>query len=435
VCKYWREVTLSNPLLWEYLASYYPPSVVEITLQRSKKLPLRVYIEQCGPDFVDLVQPHVTSIKHLVCDFPQPVYTTRQPHPLVVISPILESLELRRCQIADGNRILSVSDSPQYTTIARISLTASLKHLSLFFTPLTNHLVDLTTLTKVTLQGIVTPFDTFLRFLGNNTHLEEIRVADILLEEVDLPGETISLPHLNKFSYCGHGVYPFLHRLSAPQCTQFSLTFTDPIENSAQILQDVLPTSLEPLGIPSIDLVSLKMDHPSSVASICDSKGAGIHLRWLNEEPSAETIDWHFSNLHTVREVCLSISPTMDPSPTYLRDIDTLLRRTSRSDTLSLLNRGGIYESQVLSMITSRSLLPSLNKLRFSGPAQGFPLKELIDFVEARKEDMGVSDIRQVDVLIEPGESVSLEELETLVDVDVKTLDSWTVPGGWERGW
>lgn len=126
VCKRWREVMLSQPL-WEFLASRYNSSMVEAIIQRSKNVPRKVYIDRCGPGFVDMIQPHVSSIKHLTCDFPQTSPPAYQPHPLVIVSPVLERLELRRCKIADGDRILSVSDGLYPTTVARVPLPQSLR--------------------------------------------------------------------------------------------------------------------------------------------------------------------------------------------------------------------------------------------------------------------------------------------------------------------
>ena len=55
VCKCWKEATLPQPLLWEFLTSYHHPSMVEVTVQRLKHIPLKVYLDRRGPDFVDLV--------------------------------------------------------------------------------------------------------------------------------------------------------------------------------------------------------------------------------------------------------------------------------------------------------------------------------------------------------------------------------------------
>ena len=280
----------------------------------------------------------------------------------------------------------------------------------------------------------MTSFETFLLLLENSIRLEEIRVVDVLLEDADRSGGTISLPCLDKFSYSGDIVYPFLHRLSAPQHARFSLTFTHPTGHSTHLLRDVLPASMRPLGILSLDPVSLQTDHPSFAISICDSKGACVHINWLDEESLQEPIDWDPLDLHAVREARLSISSTMRPGPVYLHAINILLERTTQVDTLSLFNQGGTYESFVLSMITPRStgrLLPSLNKIRFAGPAQGFPLKEITNLVRARKEDGEVSDIRHVDVLFVRDGSVFLEELGRLVSVDVKIIGSCTVPDEW----
>ena len=71
VCKHWRRITLSSPLLWDFITSCSHPSMIKIALQRSQNVTLKAYIERCEPDLVDLVQPHVSSIKHLTCDFTQ----------------------------------------------------------------------------------------------------------------------------------------------------------------------------------------------------------------------------------------------------------------------------------------------------------------------------------------------------------------------------
>lgn len=438
VCKHWRQIIISNPLLWNFIASHNHLSMVEIALQRSQSIPLEAYIGWCGPDFVDLVQPHVSSIKYLTCDLARAVEPPRQPHPLVVVSPILEWLELRRCYIAEGGRMLSVSETPLSKTAVRISLPKSLRSLSLFFTPLTDHFIHLGTLTNISLQGIVASFETFLLLLKNNVRLEDVSATDVLLEGADRSGETISLPNLRKFSYSGDTIHPFLHRLSAPQRARFRLRFTNTLQRSANILHDVLPKTLASLGMLSIDFVSLKMDHPSSTISICDSIGGGISIGWLDERPSKEAVNWDLLDLRTVREVSISVPPTVRPYPAYPHDINTLLGRTTSLDTLSLSNQGGIYRSLVLSMITpgsTKGLWPSLNKIRVASPVQGFPLRELVNLVKARKEAEGVTGIRQVDVLILRGGSARLRELERLASVDVKIVDSWVVPDEWERGY
>jgi len=435
VCKHWRQIILSNPLLWSSIASHNNLSMVEIVLRRSQNTPLKVYIRSCGEDFVDLVQPHVSSIKCLTCDVTRDVEPPHQPRPLVVISPILERLELRRCCIADGGCMLSV-EAPFSGTAFQISLPKSLRNLSLFFTPLTDHFVHLETLINISLQGIVAPFETFLLLLKNNARLEEIGATDVLLEDASRSGETISLPHLRKFSYSGDTIYPFLHRLSTPQRARFRLRFTSTLQRSANILYDVLPKSLAPLGMVSIDFVSLQTDHPSSTISICDSIGGGISIGWLGERPSKEAVNWDLLDLRTVREVSISIPPTVRPYPAYPDDINTLLGRTTSLDTLSLSNQGGMCRSLVLSMITpgpTKGLWPSLNKIRVANPMQGFPLRELIDLVKARKEAEGVAGIRHVDVLILRGGLARLGELEKLVNVNVKVVDSWVVPDEWER--
>ena len=353
VCKHWRRITLSSPLLWDFITSCSHPSMIKIALQRSQNITLKAYIERCEPDLVDLVQPHVSSIKHLTCDFTQGVATADQPHPLVMISPILERLNLRRCHITDTGRILSVSGTPFSRTAVRILLPGSLNYHSLFFTPLTDHFTRLTTLTNVSLQGIEAPFETLL-LLKNNIHLEEIRVADIFLEDANRSGETISLPHLRKFSYSGDTTYPFLHRLTTPQRAQFSFKFTDTLKDSATILQDVLPVSLAPPRVLPIDSVSFQMDHPPTTISTRNSEGGGISISWEDERLLNEAVTWDLLDLHTAREVCLSLSPTAHPNPAHLHDIGALLERTECFDTLSLSNPGEMYESSVLSTITPR---------------------------------------------------------------------------------
>ena len=334
--------------------------------------------------------------------------------------------------------MLSVSETPLSKTAVRISLPKSLRSLSLFFTPLTDHFIHLGTLTNISLQGIVASFETFLLLLKNNVRLEDVSATDVLLEGADRSGETISLPNLRKFSYSGDTIHPFLHRLSAPQRARFRLRFTNTLQRSANILHDVLPKTLASLGMLSIDFVSLKMDHPSSTISICDSIGGGISIGWLDERPSKEAVNWDLLDLRTVREVSISVPPTVRPYPAYPHDINTLLGRTTSLDTLSLSNQGGIYRSLVLSMITpgsTKGLWPSLNKIRVASPVQGFPLRELVNLVKARKEAEGVTGIRQVDVLILRGGSARLRELERLASVDVKIVDSWVVPDEWERGY
>ena len=437
VCKHWRRITLSSPLLWDFITSCSHPSMIEIAIQRSQNITLKAYIERCEPGFVDLVQPHISSIKYLTCDFTRGVVTADQPHALVVISPILERLNLRRCHITDTGRMLSVSGTPFSRTAVRVMLPGSLNYLSLFFTPLTDHFTHLTTLTNVSLQGIEAPFETILLLLKNNIRLEEIRVADILLEDANRSGETVSLPHLRKFSYSGDTTYPFLHRLTTPQRAQFSFKFIDTLKDSATILQDVLPVSLAPHRMPPIDFLSFQINHPSATISTRNSEGGGISISWQDERLSNEAVSWDLLDLQTAREVCLSLSPTAHHGPAHLHDIGALLERARCFDTLSLSNPGEMYESSVLSTITpgsTKGLWPSLSKIRIAGPAQGFPLRELVDLVKTRKETDGISDIRHVDVLILRGGSVPLDELERLVSVNVKVVDAWMVPGGWERG-
>ena len=82
-------------------------------------------------------------------------------------------------------------------------------------------------------------------------------------------------------------------------------------------------------------------------------------------------------------------------------------------------------------MITSGSTggpSPWLNKIRFRDPAQGFPPKTFANLVRARRENKEASDTRHVDILFGRGAFVYLSELERLVSVDVKILNSWTVP-------
>jgi len=435
VCKHWRQVILSDPLVWNVLASHDHPSLVETALQWSQNLPLKAFIWCCRQEFVDLVQPHVSSIQHLTCDLTRAPAPGEQPLPLVVVSPVLERLELRRCSITGKGRMLSISKSLPRRVVARISLPESLRRLSLFFTPLTYSFIHLTTLTNVSLQGIVAPFEKFLLLLKNNIHLAEIRVTDVLFEDADQSGETISLPHLRKFSYSGDAIYPFLHRLSAPQRTQFNLRFTDTLNHPVAILPDVLPASLTSLGMLPIDFISLQIDHPSCAISICDSKGGGVFIWWLDEGPS-NTANWDLLDLRAVRKVYLSTPPTLYPNPAHLLDINTLLGKTSCLDTLSISNQGGMYKPLVWSIITPgsmRGLWPSLNKIRVASPVQGFPFRELVSLVKVRKEAEGISDIRHVDVLVLGGGSICLEELERLVNIDVKVIDSWMVPAGWEK--
>ena len=438
VCKHWRRVVLSDPLLWDFIASHHHPSMVEIALQRSQGVPLKALIGQWSePNFVYLIQPHVTSIQHLTCDLTQAIVRARQSHPLVVVSPILERLELRRCCITGWGHMVSISESPHHRAVARVSLPESLRSLSLFFTPLISHLFRLTMLTSLSLQGIATPFEILLLFLKNNICLEEIRIADVLLEDADQSGETIPLPHLHDFSYSGDIIYPFLHRLSAPQRAQFSLNFIDTLERPATVLRSIFPKSLASLGILPIDFVSLQTDHPSSALSIYDSQGGGISVQWLSKKSKA--VNWDLFDLSTVREVCVSTPPIKLPNPAHLHDIRTLLERTPCLDTLSIFisNRWGVYEPSVLSMITPGStegFLPLLRNIRVASPVRGFPLRRLINLVKTRKEAEGISDIHHVEVLILRGGSPRLEELESLVSVSVRVVDSWEVPAEWKRG-
>lgn len=94
----------------------------------------------------------------------------------------------------------------------------------------------------------------------------------------------------------------------------------------------------------------------------------------------------------------------------------------------------GVYEPSVLSMITpgpTEGFLPLLRNIRVASPVRGFSLRRLINLVKTRKEAEG---IHRVEVLILCGGSPRLEELESLVSVSVRAVDSWVVPAKWKRG-
>ena len=170
VCRYWRESIISTPENWASISGS-NQDMVAVSLERAKAAPLKIsfnmLVDREFPSFADTVGPYFHNTRTLAVSFIPSLEKFANMFPDFPQSmPTLQSLTLTMYVGGMANQEMSTDIFETFTP--------SLKVLSLGHIPLYPSLLELRTLTELTIcdSRFNTHLDTLLEFLEGNRSLE-----------------------------------------------------------------------------------------------------------------------------------------------------------------------------------------------------------------------------------------------------------------------
>ncbi|OCH85432.1 hypothetical protein OBBRIDRAFT_807533 [Obba rivulosa] len=232
VCRYWRQVVLGNPFLWSHINSFIP----EIILERSRGVPLHVYVD---------IEMNLELVKQLVEDRrPFSAFYGRCP------GHSLETLEL----VSARDELVFEGSTPR------------LRELVLYGT--------LVRLCLLSIDDI--PFSKLHSWLSASPCLQELILSSL---ELDIDGENLEVVHL------GH-----MQRLTVSDISDDSAQhFLDYITVGDSIAMQIFdtPSPVMPRKSTSRRFDQLHLEHTSRLFVIGQSSGA-----YIQPQPSSPE-EWH----------------------------------------------------------------------------------------------------------------------------------------------